>query len=273
VSLKELVKDCCPPILLRFYGVLRNKRIKYKGSYISWAEAEKYASGYESDAIFQRVRTSSLKVKHREALFERDSVCFYKKDYRWPALACLLAVATERGGQLNVLDFGGALGSFYFQHKSFFARVVKKLRWSVIEQAHFVECGRNEFESNELKFYSDIKTCIQNESVDIVFISSVLQYIDNPRDILNQLSNINADYILIDRTPFIESDKDALSIQVVPEAIYKASYPAWFFSNTSFIKLISEIGYQVIEEFVCDDDVGIGQFKGFFLERVYAKST
>ena len=246
---------------------LGNKNNAFTGDYASWAEAKKHASGYDADSIFQRVREAALKVKRGEAIFERDSVCFYKEDYRWPALACLLTIAAERGGKLNVLDFGGALGSFYFQHKKFFNRL-KAIRWCVIEQAHFVECGKNEFQNEELRFYANIDECLDNQKVDVVFLSSVLQYLEKPESMLIELSKTKAEYILIDRTPFIEDLSNRLTVQSVPETIYKASYPAWFFSGNKFDELIGKIGYRILQEFNGDVDVGMGKFKGYFLERI-----
>lgn len=244
-----------------------NNNNAFTGNYLSWAGAVKHASGYDADAILQRVRDAALKVKHGEALFERDSVCFYKEEYRWPALACLFAIAAGRGGKLNVLDFGGALGSFYFQHRKFLTRL-NSIRWSVVEQSHFVECGKNEFQNENLKFYTNTEECLTNEKVDVIFLSSVLQYLEKPESMLIELSKTKADYILIDRTPFIEDLNNRLTVQYVPESIYKASYPAWFFSTNKFDELISKIGYRLIEEFDGDDDVGIGKFKGYFLERI-----
>ena len=261
------MRDCCPPILLKLARQVRNENNAFTGSYDTWVDAEKHASGYDTDTIFQRVREAALKVKRGEAVFERDSVCFYEEEYRWPALACLLTIAANQGGKLNVLDFGGALGSFYFQHKKFFSRL-KSISWSVIEQAHFVECGKKELQNENLKFYTNINECIAKEKVDVVLLSSVLQYLEKPESLLTELTKIKAGYILIDRTPFIEESADRLTVQSVPTSIYKASYPAWFFSSNKFNELIRKIGYRIIEEFDSDDDAGIGKFKGYFLERV-----
>lgn len=267
MSLKALIQGCCPPILIKLVRRLRNKNNAFAGNYASWTEAVKHASGYDADAIFQRVREAALKVKCGEAVFERDSVCFYQEEYRWPALACLLAIAAGRGGKLNVLDFGGALGSFYFQHRKFLTRL-ESIRWSVVEQSHFVECGKNEFQNKNLKFYANTDECLASEKVDVIFLSSVLQYLEKPESMLIALSKTKADYILIDRTPFIDDSKDRLTVQSVPESIYKASYLAWFFSTNKFDELINKIGYRIIQKFDGDDDVGIGKFKGYFLERI-----
>ena len=72
-------------------------------------------------------------MKRGEAVYERDSVIFDHIEYSFPVLCGLLRAAVEDDGKLNVLDFGGSLGSSYYQKKGFLA-VCKHLRWSIIEQ-------------------------------------------------------------------------------------------------------------------------------------------
>ena len=90
--------------------------------YQSWEEAERASIGYADGEILARTRTAILKVKRGEAAFERDSVTFQVMEYRFPLLAGLLRAAAASGGRLSVLDFGGALGSIYFQCRQFFVR-------------------------------------------------------------------------------------------------------------------------------------------------------
>jgi putative methyltransferase (TIGR04325 family) len=262
-----MIRACLPPSLLKLGIRLLRLGNVYIGNYSCWDEAKLDAKGYDAKAIFERVRDAGLKVKQGTALYERDSVCFYEEDYRWPVLACLLSVAAQENGKLNVLDFGGSLGSFYFQHVKFLNKL-KSVMWSVVEQPHFVECGRQEFQDERLKFYMDCSECINNEKVDLVLLSSVLQYIESPQEVLEEIAKVKAKYILIDRTPFINGSHNRLTVQNVPTSIYKASYPAWFFSNKVFDKWIAEIDYKIIHKFECDEDVGIGEFKGCFLERI-----
>ena len=69
MSFKAFIKDCCPPVLLKSVRRFRNKNnISFTGNYASWAEALLHASGYDTDAIFQRVREAALKVKRGEAI-------------------------------------------------------------------------------------------------------------------------------------------------------------------------------------------------------------
>lgn len=267
MSLKKIFKLVCPPILTRAIVQLQHNQICFSGNYSTWQEAYTHATGYDTDHIFKRVRESSLKVISGEAVYERDSVCFYEKAYRWSVLACLLFIATKQNNKLNIVDFGGALGSFYYQHRVFL-NSLNELNWSVVEQPHFVECGKKEFQNENLFFFSTLHECIQQKKSDVILLSGVLQYLENPKQLLKEISELGFRYVLVDRTPFIKDARDKLTIQSIPESIYSASYPAWFFSAEQFDNSMRELGYQSICNFDSEVDIGIGEFKGFLFEKI-----
>jgi len=265
----QVIKALCPPIIFRLLSKAWYARVSssVSGNYSSWDQAKLHSSGYDDMGILEQVKNAALKVRNGEAVFERDSVCFYQEDYRWPTLACLLFIAAEQQGELNVLDFGGALGSFYFQHKKFFSRL-NHCQWSVVEQKHFVEFGMTTFKEDQIKFYALTEQCIKTNKIDVIFLSSVLQYLESPYLELSKLLESETKYLLIDRTPFINSFEDRLAVQNVPANIYKASYPAWFFSRQKFDGFIEEAGYRLMSEFACEDDLGFGEYKGMLYERI-----
>ena len=78
-----------------------------------------------------------------------------------------------------MLDLGGALGGYYYQHRKFMS-MLAKVRWSVVEQKHFVVCGRDEFQDEYLRFHETIADCLAEGPVDVGFLSSVLQYLERP---------------------------------------------------------------------------------------------
>src|SRR5205823_2837625 len=100
-------------------------------------------------------------------------------------LAALLR-ASVRKGSLSVLDFGGALGSSYFQCRKFLSPL-RHLRWSVVEQAAQVACGRADFSNDELVFYESVEACLKQETPDLLVLSSVLQYLPDPHKTLSEL--------------------------------------------------------------------------------------
>ncbi|MDP8568090.1 methyltransferase, TIGR04325 family [Methylophilus aquaticus] len=266
MTLKKILKLLCPPILLKILAFFRHDRIQFTGDYASWNEAKNRAMGYDSDHIFEKVKQSSQKVVSGEAAYERDSVCFYEHTYRWPLLACLLLIANKQNNKLNIIDFGGALGSLYYQHRDFLS-TIQEVNWSIVEQSHYVEYGKKQLQNQQLSFHLTLAESLKAGKADTVLLSSVLPYIEKPQKLLTEIAELGFKYILIDRTPFIQCEKDRLTIQSVPKSIYKASYPAWFFSEKEFDKLMHALGYKCIYEFDCDENFEFGEVKGFLFEK------
>jgi len=228
-ALKTLAHYCLPQALLRWIRHVCGSGVRFEGEYPSWEEACAHCTGYDADGILAKVLAATLKVKHGEAAFERDSVLFDEIDYAWPVLTGLMWAAARNGGKLNVLDFGGALGSSYFQNRKFL-QALPEVCWNVVEQAHYVEAGRAQVQDEQLRFYKTIGECLIENKPNVVLLSSVLQYLESPFELLIELSMVGAECLIVDRTPFLVNGKDKLVIQKVPSAIYAASYPMWIFS-------------------------------------------
>jgi len=232
-KIKNFVKAVTPPIIFSAIRrlIMPNQYVEiWSGDYASWNDARANCSGYDSAIILEKVKSAMLKVKNREAVYERDSLLFDEIQYSWGLLAGLQRAASENEGELCVLDFGGSLGSTYFQNKEFLS-TCKALKWCIVEQSHFVQCGKENFEDEHLKFFNTIEECLENFQPNVLLLSSVLQYLENPYEWINKFRKLNIPYIILDRTAFIEEEDDLLTIQNVPAAIYQASYPAWFFGH------------------------------------------
>jgi putative methyltransferase (TIGR04325 family) len=240
-----------------FYG--------WHGNYSSWSEALEKSGGYDSEKINEKVRASASLVKNGLAAYERDSVLFYKAEYSFPLLSGLMWIAALNRGKLNVLDFGGSLGSTYFQNK-FFLDPLTDLNWCIVEQPGFVETGNKNFADERLHFFASINECTESFDINVVLLSSVLQYLEKPFSLLEQVKSSGIKYILIDRTPFIEG-ADRITLQKVPPSIYKGSYPCWFFNRKKFIDWFSE-EYDKILEFDALDKANIrSEFRGFIFQK------
>jgi putative methyltransferase (TIGR04325 family) len=255
--MKERIKN----VVKRVIG-----RPGWYGDYPSWEDALEKSSGYDSKHIVEKVKDSLLKVKNGEAAFERDSVSFDKFEYVWPVVAGLFWIAAQRGGKLNVLDFGGSLGSTFFQYRKFLQHI--DVRWNIVEQDLFVDYGKKYFQNEHLHFYHSLKECLSENEVNVVLLSSVLPYVEKPYDILKQVISAQPPFIILDKMPFrTEGDRDLLTVQYVPEHIYSASYPAWFFNKRNFFSII-EMNYEVVEEFVDEDRANVPSvYQGIILRK------
>jgi putative methyltransferase (TIGR04325 family) len=278
MSLKNFARDACPPALWRLASKLNRRRaqpsqagdtITFSGDYASWEAAERDSGGYAAPEILAKTRAALLKVKNGEAAYERDSVTFDAIEHEFPLLAGLLRASEASGGGLSVLDFGGALGNSYFQCRRFLA-VVRELHWSVVEQPAHVACGRSEFANDQLSFYSSIEECLQEEKPNVLLLSGVIQYLPKPYEFLADALRHEFDYVIIDRTAFMRDGRERLTVQHVPEWIYKASYPAWFLSrNVVMAKFHAR--YDLLAEFHALDtaqpEQGEADYLGFIFER------
>ena len=269
MRLANLAKRWVPPALFDAIRLLMGRAIYLRGHFDDWETACAHSRGYDAEEIFDRVKQAALKVQAGEAAYERDSIVFDKVEYSFPVLASLQKAALNNGNKLRVLDFGGSLGSSYQQYRGILSNL-ELLRWGVVEQAHFVACGRASFETNELRFFSSITECVSELSPDIALLSSVLQYVERPSQVLEELATSGIPFVVIDRTPFGEHDHDKLTVQHVPRKIYRGSYPCWIFSKEAFRKNIAQ-RYRLVLEFENGDKATwIGgrspQFGGMLLQ-------
>ncbi|PIR60660.1 MAG: methyltransferase, TIGR04325 family [Candidatus Pacebacteria bacterium CG10_big_fil_rev_8_21_14_0_10_44_54] len=236
----------------------KTKSVSWSGNYSSWEDAMKDGSGYADPKISRKVLSSTLAVIRGEAAFERDSVLFNEPAYNWPVSSLLLWIAVSEDSSLKVLDFGGSLGSTYFQHKNIFSGI-KHLKWNIVEQEHFVDMGRNNIKELGLYFFGSMEESESVSPSDVLLLSSVLPYLENPHQFLDECLDRKFKYILIDKTAFIENDNgdDRLTLQTVREPIYDASYPAWFFSKAKFMKHFSA-NYDLKFSFIRDGKAADG---------------
>ncbi len=240
-----------------FYG--------WRGNYSSWEEANNQCTGYDNQEILAKVKYAVLQVRNGSAVFERDSMLFDTIDYSFPVLSAILWIAHQNFGKINLIDFGGSLGSSYFQNR-YFLQALKKVSWNVVEQQHFVKTGIEEIANDQLHFYESIEECLKTQQVNTILMSSVIQYIEQPYDLIEKIIKNKFEFIIIDRTPFLLTGNDRITIQKVQPMIYKATYPCWFFNKDKFVKYFAN-KYELITEFGSIDKSSIrSNFKGFIFK-------
>jgi putative methyltransferase (TIGR04325 family) len=226
----------------------------WTGDYATWADAEKACTGYDAAPILAKCKAALLKIQAGEARYERDSMLFHTPDYSWALLTTILKTAMANGGKVHILDFGGALGSVYHQNKPFLDTIdFKEFSWHVVEQPNFVECGKTHAETDILKFYNTIEEATKNTPPTIILASGVMSYLAQPHVWIEQFTALNPLFILVDRVPFLDLNRDVITVQNVFKSLYDGSYPCWFFDEKKF--KASFESYHLTAEFTPYDDV------------------
>jgi len=269
--LKKTLRDLLPPVVGRWLHDLRGRHLRYLDCPTDWALASKRSSGYDQPDILERVATATREVIAGRAHFERDSVLFHRPEFRFPVVAALLHVASLNGGRLSVVDFGGALGSAYWQSRPLLSGL-QTVDWRVVEQSHYVERGRREFTTDQLSFHDTIADAAGTLGHGLALIGGALQFLESPKELLQCLAATQLSHLLIDRTPISQALDDRLCIQRTPKEIYPATYPSWIFSEARLLERLRP-HWRVLADVGCDEGPcrtsgGFEfEFRGLYLER------
>jgi len=269
--IKVKTKDWLPPVLhsyiKSFVGIENNT--SFEGNYNTWEEADALCNGYGNMDILEKVLSATMKVKNGEAVYERDSVIFDQIEYSWPVLTGLMCAAAQNSGCLKVLDFGGSLGSSYFENR-LFLNSLPNFSWNIVEQTHFVVAGKKHIQGKYLRFFETIDDCVQDIKPNAILLSSVLQYLRDPGKIIDTLIKIGSDVILIDRTIVNSNSLNKIYIQHVPSTIYSTSYPCYSLSESWLLNRIGKT-YDMAADFTSLDFPALrninSEFKGYIFKK------
>ncbi|GAB3421587.1 methyltransferase, TIGR04325 family [Niabella aquatica] len=244
--MRILLKQFVPPIAkaLKFYSF----KYGWKGDFPSYKAAKSRTRGYDENHILNRITETTRRVKNGEVAYERDGIVYDKIQLNINLLSALLLVASRNGNKLTVIDFGGSLGTSYYQNIACLAHL-EVLNWCIIEQPHFVDIGRKEFENSHLKFFYSIEECLeQYPEAHLLLFSSSLQYFEKPYETLKSLQEFKIPYLMLDLIAFNSEKRDRITIQHVPPVFYgiEASYPCTFFNKE---KLEAQLKESYTKEF------------------------
>jgi putative methyltransferase (TIGR04325 family) len=262
---RNIIKQILPPILLLLVKKIINRNSSnFERGFNSWSEASANISSYNTSEVFDKTLNASRMVRDGKVAYERDSFLFNKVQYDFKLLSSLLLIANIQN-RLNVVDFGGALGTSFKQNKKYLDCLQIPKKWAVIEQLEFVRIGKDEFQTDTLVFFESLSQI--KFDVDVVLFGSSLCYLENAYEILDEIKTLLPKFILIVRTPFSDSVDDDIWIQNVPKHIYDASYPVWIFSESKLLAYLAD-NYALFEEW--DDDLQAYEeihTKGFLLRK------
>lgn len=222
----------------------------FRGDYGSWAEARAQARGYDDAAGLARIVAATRAVRLGQASWERDGVLFTEPQEHAPLLAALRAAGRENAGRLAVVDFGGALGSTWWQHRTALAEF--SVDWKVVEQPTLVAAGRSEFAGDGLEFclsLGEASTGVRQ----VALLSSVLPYVEDPHALLTEVIGLGFTHVILDRMPFTGATQDRLVVQHTPPGLGGGSYPAWLFARAGIARHFAA-DYDLVAEWPVEFD-------------------
>jgi putative methyltransferase (TIGR04325 family) len=261
-SAKDVLRLLTPPILWQMAHRLKShfwlKSGPFEGPFSSWEAAVSRSDGWDSPEITDQTLNAALKVRDGLLEFEQDGVARKKIIYSETILAFLLLVLSRHKDILNIIDFGGGLGSNYFQNRKILRQLAAtSVRWNIVERPIFAKLGIEHFQTAELTFYSILDDVLLKVKPipDALLFSSSLQYVADPFSLLDQVVNVGIRIIALDRLRFWPGYEHAVFIQHPdPNLHYQATYPIWIFSKDTFVAWLVAKGFMSVEHFTSDPD-------------------
>jgi putative methyltransferase (TIGR04325 family) len=242
--LSKLVRELFPPLILRVLQSLRNSKHRHKSSIKTYDDV--------------------MLAKHvvwRNEIFKSTTM---KKNLRIEDIAPIMGIAhlAERSESLTVLDFGGGGGNHKTVANIYFPRL--KFKWIVVETVSMCAEAEQMNSDPNLIFISNPGSINrQDYGVDLLIVSSSIQYTEKPLATLRSLLELKPRYIQISRTPVNNTDTNIIYTQEsllsdngpgheLPEDFMEAlvKYPITVIPWSQLIQLLEE-EYEIL--FVIDE--------------------
>lgn len=151
------------------------------------------------------------------------------------SLAC-----QESGGKVSLLDFGGGMGIAYIHLISSLVNC-RSIDYHIVEREGICEGGARLFEDDKrIHFYPAIPAGLSG--LNIVYISSALQYVEDYPSLLKTLSALGAKYFLFVKLSAGDFPTYATAQKNVPGT----TLPYWFINVGEIIEIMAAGGYSLI---------------------------
>jgi len=156
-------------------------------------------------------------------------------------LALLVAVVSgTEASPVKVLDFGGGMGVSYALTRASLLGV-GSLQYHVVENPKLCEAGAALFANDaRIHFHRDIPPDLAG--VDVVYVNSVLQYIEDYRGLLRRLCALGPRFVLLARCSAGKVQTYATAQVTLPGK----RIPYWFLGVDELVSILRESGYRPV---------------------------
>jgi putative methyltransferase (TIGR04325 family) len=219
--------------------ILRAKRVSQKGNF-TWEGIYSHRCHVPTN---ERSYDDEIEVKkHLEWTSAALELVNTGKQPHLPhnALALLAAITSGDTNAVSVLDIGGAVGAGYVQLRGSLPKSVA-IQYKVVDLPKMCEAGRQLFNGDaSIQFHSSIPDL--SNSLNIVYASAVLPYIDDYCGFLRELASLEPKFILLGQ--LAAGDIPTFATKQVNLTNKVLAY--WFLNRGEVITSLAAAGYNLI---------------------------
>lgn len=215
----------------------------WEGIYKSFDECPKCGPGFESD---RWCRQETEKINKLLELAKDKKSISSLGSYRMSLLPFLavMAAANSKENKVTILDFGGGLGSAYISATAACANQ-QVIDYYIVESKNVCQAGKNCFKGDsQIHFYDHLPDEIQD--VDIVCLSSSIQYIEDWKALLKEITKYDPQYILL-----ADLSAGDIPTYATVQKYYESKIPYWFFNVNDIISMMSSVNFKLLFNSSC----------------------
>jgi putative methyltransferase (TIGR04325 family) len=244
MDIRTLLKDLVPPILVR---AIRNRQHGlvsgpiWKGIYSRYRDVPARSEGYHGVDLADR--TYALTARLLAAARGRGRTPLPPFPGGVHALLPLTVTLVARAqGRVRVLDFGGGMG-VGFIHLLGSLRPGMEMEYDVVETRVMCDGGRRLFAGDpRIRFHTELPPLAGRGAVDIVYISSALQYVEDYATLLTRLCEYGATYVLFTNL----AAGDVPTYATAQCNLRGMRLPHWFLNVTELVDLLEARSHSLV---------------------------
>jgi putative methyltransferase (TIGR04325 family) len=159
-------------------------------------------------------------------------------------LPLLLAAAySDKTSSVRILDFGGGMGVSYV-HAASAVPQPERIEYHIVEKPQVCREGRRLFANDaRVHFHEEIPDFLAG--LDVVYINSALQYVDDYRLLLRRLCALSPRFIFLARC----SAGDIPTYATAQVTLPGQRLPYWFINKDELEAIFASFGYRPV--FLC----------------------
>lgn len=212
----------------------------WDGVFDSFAAAPAQGPGFDGPQWAERSAAAARDAMTAQAAGEPLDFSLRQRN---AILAPAVAVLLSQLARLRVLDFGGGPGLGHATLCAAVADAAERVDYVVVERPSICAAARSLGERRGLSLRNDIP---EGEAFDIVHAASVIQYIDDWRDVIRRLAACRPAFL-----SFADVFAGGFQPYVTLQSYYGSRIPHWMLNLEAFMAAVSRHGYRLVLRTPC----------------------
>ncbi|MDG2252934.1 MAG: methyltransferase, TIGR04325 family [Methylophilaceae bacterium] len=212
----------------------------WEGVYESFYEAPKNTDFFNKRKWLEQEES---KCDKKRRLFNNSDNSYISKlaltnDYCLPSILSTMLTKNE---VITVLDFGGGLGSLYYETLELTVNK-KNIRFIIVENNSICSIGNDFFNADSnVEFLTELPKLKNDHKINLIHAGSSMHYVDDWKKLLDIFAKYQPKYMI-----FADLPAGDIETFVTIQNQYGDKAPVRFWNLKEFVDIVEDKGYELI---------------------------